>query len=218
MLVLHEKPDAGSIVLDGMDVIKMLPEQLCGFRPQMQLMHQDASTSFNPRFNAVECVEEPLLIKGVKQIDRHKLALESMELSGLTGQFADRSPLELSRGQRQRLAIARVLVLKPKLIIFDESLSGLDLLTQSHIVRLLLDLRQRYDLTYVFISHDLSLMGDIAERIAVMKDGGIVEEQESTHLFSAPQHVETCKLLSAVPRMSQPREPGHRLALQEGSL
>ena len=195
-----EEPDSGEIYFEGSNLAVMSQQELRQRRPQLQLIFQDAATAFNPRFSAAEIIAEPLVIqRRGSDGKRRKRALELMEQTGLPVEAAGRLASEFSGGQRQRLAIARALTLEPKCLILDEALSGLDLPIQRQIVRLLLELQARASLTYLFISHDLGLMAQIADKVAVMHQGKIVEERTPADLFSKPQHAHTQALLAAMP-------------------
>jgi ABC-type glutathione transport system ATPase component len=192
-----EKPDSGQIWIDGKDVAELSPRELFLLRTQVQLVFQDAFTSMNPRFSAAEVVEEPLLMQGE---DRQRRSVDTRELInevGLPPDCANRSIMEFSGGQRQRLAIARALVVRPKLLILDEALTGLDLSTQAQIVNLLLDLQARHELTYLLISHDLALVARIADTIAVMAAGRIVENGPAQQIVTVPWHEQTLRLLAS---------------------
>src|SRR5436309_8640918 len=149
------------------------------------MIFQDAVTSMNPRFSAAQIIEEPLLIQGRgSKEDRRTRAQEIMSEVGLAPNSADRSVMEFSGGQRQRLAIARALALQPKLLVLDEALSGLDLSTEAQITNLLLDLQAAHSLTYLLISHDLFLVARLADMIAVMIDGRIVEQGPTQQIMA----------------------------------
>jgi ABC-type glutathione transport system ATPase component len=193
-----ERPDAGQIWIDGVDIAQLGTRELFPFRARIQMIFQDAATSMNPRFSAAEIIEEPLLIQGRgDRAARRSHARELMNEVGLSPNWADRSAMEFSGGQQQRLAIARALALKPKLLVLDEALSGLDLSTQAQIANLLLDLQTSHSLTYFLISHDLSLVARMADSIAVMSAGQIVEHGPTAQIVSTPIHPETQSLLAS---------------------
>jgi ABC-type glutathione transport system ATPase component len=153
----------------------------------------------NPRFSAAEIIAEPLLIQGMGSAgERAARVREAMREVGLPPDWAQRAAREFSGGQRQRLTLARALVLKPKLLILDEALTGLDVSTRAQIANLLLDLQAAHGIAYLFISHDLPLLGHLADRIAVMSAGRLVEEGAAIQIMSNPQHAETEKLLAAI--------------------
>ena len=193
-----ERPDAGEIWIEGVDIAQLGSRELFPFRAQIQMIFQDAATSMNPRFSAAEIIEEPLLIQGRgNHPERGSRARELMDEVGLSPNWADRSAMEFSGGQRQRLAIARALALTPKLLVLDEALSGLDLSTQAQIANLLLDLQAAHSLTYLLISHDLSLVARMADFIAVMSAGQIIEHGPTAQIVSNPIHPETQSLLAS---------------------
>jgi peptide/nickel transport system ATP-binding protein len=187
-----ERPDAGTMLLAG---------SALGGRasvPPVQLIFQDAAASLNPRLTAEEIVAEPLVIqrRGTAAW-RRKAAGEWLETVGISRPAADKPALASSGGERQRLAIARALAAEPKLLIVDESLSGLDVMLQAQIGRLLADLRRRLDLTCILITHDLGLAGRLADEIAVMDAGEIVEQAPAGQVMAAPRHERTRELVEA---------------------
>jgi len=167
-------------------------------RAQIQLIFQEPAASLNPRFSAGQIVEEPLLIQrwGTAQARLQRVS-ELMETVGLRSDAAGKPTLDFSGGERQRLAIARALALEPKLLILDESFSGLDLSIQTQVANLLSELQQRLGLTYILISHDLSVVSSLASEIAVMEGGCLVEHAATADLLARPQHARTKELLEA---------------------
>ena len=198
MLRLYD-PTAGKVVIDGDDVAQMPPETLRRKRPTMQMVFQDPQASLNPRMTLADIVSEPL--------DEHtdwtrdqklERVYELMDQVGLNRLFANRFPHEFSGGQRQRIGIARALALKPRFIICDEPIAALDVSIQAQVVNLLEDLQEKLGLTYLFISHDLSMVRHLAQRVAVMYLGRIAELSPSSDLYARPLHPYTQALLSAV--------------------
>jgi ABC-type glutathione transport system ATPase component len=193
-----EKPDAGQVWLEETEIAQLDSGELRSLRPKLQMVFQDAATSMNPRFTAAEVIEEPLLIQrqGDKSARRAR-ARELMQEVGLSAQWSDRSAMDLSGGQRQRLAIARAIALKPKLLVLDEALSGLDLSTEAQIANLLLDLQESHSLAYLLISHDLALVARLADTIAVMANGRIVEQGPASQVVANSSHEETRALVAS---------------------
>jgi ABC-type glutathione transport system ATPase component len=195
-----EEPDSGEIRFDGRNLWTLRPEELLAARRNIQLIFQDSAMAMNHRFSAAEIVEEPLLIqKSMSRTKRRKQALTLMEQVGISSQWAQRSALEFSGGERQRLAIARALTLKPRVLILDEALASLDFETQEQIAKLLLDLQASFSLAYLFITHDFRLAARMANRIAVMWKGRIVESGSVPAIFSEARHPSTRLLLAAAP-------------------
>ena len=197
-VALLEKPTGGEIEFDGRNLLALDTEELFRARRQFQLVFQDPTSSLNPGMTAAEIVAEPLVIqREVTKTDRRRKAIELMEHVGLTSASADKRPLDFSGGQRQRLAIARALALQPKLLILDEAFSNLDLATRESLLRLLRDLQAAHSLTYLHVSHDLRMVFDLLDEVAVMCEGRIVEHGTALELFAQPQHHYTRGLLAA---------------------
>ncbi len=191
-----EKPDSGQVLIAGTDIAQFRSRELLPFRSRIQMVFQDPVTSMNPRFSALEVIEEPLRIAG-QDSSRRDHARGLMVEVGLSADWAHRSILDFSGGQRQRIALARALALRPEILVLDEALSGLDLSTQAQIVNLLLDLQTAHSLTYLLISHDLALVARLANVIAIMSGGQTVEVGPTQQLISSPTHPATKKLLAS---------------------
>ena len=195
-----EEPTSGSVIFDGKNLIEMEGEELRRMRSQMQPIFQDPFASLNPRMNVGDIIGEPLevhnLAKGKELTDKVNDLLEKV---GLAPEMAERYPHEFSGGQRQRIGIARALSASPSFIVCDEAVSALDVSIQGQIIKLLIKLREELNLTYLFISHDLSVVRHISDRVAVMYLGKIVEITTSDQIYSNPKHPYTKSLLSAVP-------------------
>ena len=201
-IALLEKPTVGEIWFGGQDVRAASREELFPVRAQVQMIFQDPAAALNPRFTAAEIVAEPLRIhrRGSQQEQRGR-ALELMEAVGLSPKWASRRPLEFSGGQRQRLAIARALALEPRLLILDEALSALDPPIRAQIINLLLELQKSRGLSYLYITHDLGAVSCLADEVAILAHGRIVERAPTASLFSHPQQQETQALLAAMPAL-----------------
>ncbi len=199
VLRLYEVTD-GNIELDGEDIADLTGPQLRAKRPEMQMIFQDPQASLNPRMTVGSIISEPLYEhRKMTKPERRARVDELMDAVGLARRFADRYPHEFSGGQRQRIGIARALALNPKFIVCDEPIAALDVSIQAQVVNLLEDLQEKLGLTYLFISHDLSMVRHLADRVAVMYLGKLVELGDSETLYTAPQHPYTQALLSAVP-------------------
>jgi oligopeptide transport system ATP-binding protein len=214
LLRLYE-PTAGAVVIGGEDIATLDPEALRKKRPTMQMVFQDPQASLNPRMTVAGIISEPLVEHTEWSADRRlERVLELMDAVGLNRRFANRFPHEFSGGQRQRIGIARALALNPKFIVCDEPIAALDVSIQAQVVNLLEDLQERLGLTYLFISHDLSMVRHIADRVAVMYLGRIAELSPRDALFANPLHPYAEALLSAVNEPDPNRARRERIILQ----
>jgi oligopeptide transport system ATP-binding protein len=196
-----EKPTAGQIIYDGVDIAKLGRRDLVALRRRIQVIFQDPYSSLNPRQKIGSILSEPMMVHGVEPdpTRRNARVHELLSLCGLNPNFADRYPHEMSGGQRQRVGIARALALNPEFIVCDEAVSALDVSIQAQIINLLEDLRDKLNLTYLFIAHDLSVVRHLCQRVAVMYLGRVVELADCDELFDNPLHPYTRALLAAVP-------------------
>src|SRR5689334_6181262 len=208
------EPDAGTVRFEGRDLGALNANELRTFRRDAQIIFQDPYASLNPRMTVSQILTEPLALHDVVPAARRRERVEELlRLVGLEPRFARRYPHEFSGGQRQRIAIARALAVEPKLIICDEPVSALDVSIRSQILNLLRDLQQRFGLAYIFVSHDLAVVKHIADRVAVMNLGTIVEMADTQALFASPRHPYSRALLSAIP-VPKPQAKRARMILQ----
>jgi oligopeptide/dipeptide ABC transporter ATP-binding protein len=208
------EPDAGHIRFEGRDLLALDANELRAFRRSAQIIFQDPYASLNPRMTVSQILTEPLALHNLVPAPRRRERVEELlRLVGLEPRFARRYPHEFSGGQRQRIAIARALAVEPKLIICDEPVSALDVSIRSQILNLLHDLQDRLGLAYIFVSHDLAVVKHIADRVAVMNLGEIVETADTGTLFASPRHPYSRALLSAIP-VPNPRAKRSRILLQ----
>jgi oligopeptide/dipeptide ABC transporter ATP-binding protein len=206
--------DSGTVRFEGRDLGMLNADELRGFRRNAQIIFQDPYASLNPRMTVSQILTEPLVLHDLVPASRRRARVEELlRLVGLEPRFARRYPHEFSGGQRQRIAIARALAVEPKLIICDEPVSALDVSIRSQILNLLRDLQRRLGLAYIFVSHDLAVVKHIADRVAVMNLGTIVETAQAQALFSAPRHPYSRALLSAIP-VPKPRAKRGRIVLE----
>jgi peptide/nickel transport system ATP-binding protein len=213
-LACLESPTIGSIWYEGQDLVKLRETARRLVRPKLQLIFQDPASSFNPRWSVLEILLEPMVLqRNFSRIDNfarqemNDRANSLLERVGLSPDIVRRPPTELSGGQRQRLAIARALALEPKLLILDEALSALDCSVQAQIANLLMELQNSQGMTYVFITHDLAMAAYLADEIAVMDGGRIVEQGAPEKILKLPQQETTRQLLAAVPRIARSAPP-----------
>ena len=194
------EPTAGHVRFEGRDLLALSPHDVWAARQRMQIVFQDPFGSLNPRMRIGSIIGEPLAIFGqADTAGRRRRVLELLEVVGLDPSFAERYPHELSGGQRQRIGIAAALALNPSLIVADEPVSALDVSIQAQVLNLLMDLRRRFGLTYLFISHDLHVVLHMSDRVAVMYLGEIVEIGSREVIHREPKHPYTQALLSAIP-------------------
>ena len=208
------EPTSGSIEFDQKDILKLPKQQLQSIRRQMQIVFQDPYASLNPRFSVEQILSSPLEIhKLYSPKERSMRARQLLERVGLDADYAVRYPHEFSGGQRQRIGIARALALQPKLMILDEPVAALDVSVQSQVLNLLIDLQTEFDLTYIFIAHDLSVVRHISDRVLVLYLGKMAEMADVDSLFNEPLHPYTQALMSAVP-IPDPDTRRERILLQ----
>ncbi len=214
-LILRLLPTtSGSVVFDGLDVLGAAEKDLRSFRQQAQIVFQDPFGSLDPRMKVSDIVAEGMVHLGLSRPERRRRLAELLDLVHLPPQSLDRFPHEFSGGQRQRISIARALAVNPRFLIADEPVSALDVSVQSHILNLLLDLREQLNLTYLFVSHDMSVVHHIADRVAVMYLGKIVEVARAEELFGNPLHPYTQALLSSVPSLFRQEILDERIVLK----
>jgi oligopeptide/dipeptide ABC transporter ATP-binding protein len=208
------EPTAGEVLFEGKDLAKLSKEDMRRMRKDVQIVFQDPYASLNPRKTIRQILMEPLNVHEIgTKSERVKTIEEMIQIVGLKKEHLDRYPHDFSGGQRQRIGIARALVVKPKLIIADEAVSALDVSIQSQVLNLLKDLKKEFNLTLIFISHDLSVIKHICDRVAVMYLGRIVEIADKQKLFQNPGHPYTKALLSALP-VASPRAKRERIILK----
>jgi oligopeptide/dipeptide ABC transporter ATP-binding protein len=213
MLLL--KPTSGEIWFEGKDISKLPRRRIKAFRKDMQMVFQDPFGSLNPRMNVLNLVGRPMEIHHLISSRDEKTSKvdELLNLVGLKSEHMGRYPHELSGGQRQRIAVARAVATNPKFMVLDEPTSALDLSVQAQVLNLLQDLRDKFELTYLFISHDLSVIRQMSNRVSVMYAGRIVELATADEIFSSPLHPYTQGLFSSIPVLD-PKSRGRRFILK----
>jgi oligopeptide transport system ATP-binding protein len=211
LLVRLHEPTSGSVHFDGQDITTLSRRQLRPFRRELQMIFQDPYASLNPRKRVGQILEDPFRIHGALSGAETKRRVRALlETVGLSADHVNRYPHEFSGGQRQRIGVARALALNPKVIVADEPVSALDVSIQAQVINLLDDLQDEFDLTYVFIAHDLGVVHHVSDRIAVMYLGVVVEVGPSDELFLQPVHPYTEALLSAIPAIEGEQEEVRR--------
>jgi oligopeptide transport system ATP-binding protein len=212
-------PSAGRVFFEGKEIAHLKGEALRRARPKMQMIFQDPQASLNPRMTVGSIIAEPLTEHtGLRRAALQEKVESLLEAVNMNPRFADRYPHEFSGGQRQRIGIARALALDPSFIVCDEPIAALDVSIQAQVVNLLEELQQRLGLTYLFISHDLSMVRHIAQSVAVMYLGGVVELAARDQLYGAPKHPYTQALLSAVPVPNPRVEATRRHIILKGDV
>jgi oligopeptide transport system ATP-binding protein len=221
LLMGLERPTSGSVTVEGVDLASLSAKELSARRRDLQIILQDPYTSLDPRMTVGAIIGEPFDIHPSavpSGVTRKEAVRDLMDRVGLNPEFINRYPHQFSGGQRQRIGIARALALRPKVIIADEPVSALDVSVQAQVMNLLMDLRDDLGLSYVFISHDLAVVRQIADEIAVMYLGQIVEYGPAEEIYSAPTHPYTAALLSAVPVADPVTQRGRERILLSGDL
>ena len=214
-----ERPTAGEVWLEGLDITKVKGEQLRLMRKRMQIIFQDPFASLNPRMTVGDIVGEPIEVHGsARGKEKETRVKELLKLVGLNPSFTTRYPHEFSGGQRQRIGIARALALNPAFIVCDEPIAALDVSIQAQVVNLLEELQQRFNLTYLFIAHDLSMVRHISDRVAVMYLGRIVEIADWRMIYEDPKHPYSVALLSAIPIPDPVIEAKRKRIILEGDV
>ncbi len=213
------KPTAGQMLFDDKDLATMSGEELRQARQRVQMIFQDPFASLNPRYTIGSLISEPMHIyKVASNAEIRERTAELLRVVGLRPEYIDRYPHEFSGGQRQRIAVARALSINPEFVIADEPVSALDVSIRAQVLNLLQRLQQQFNLTYLFVSHDLSVVRHVADRIAVMYLGKIVEMADRDELYAAPKHPYTKALLSAVPIPDPQIEKRRRRIILSGDL
>ena len=202
ILGLYEPTD-GNIIFGGKNLNKLKPEEQFEYRQKMQMIFQDPYSSLNPRMKVKDIINEPVKTHNlVDKNEREDYILELLDKVGLDGSYINRYPHQFSGGQRQRVGIARTLAMQPEFVVADEPISSLDVSIQAQILNLLMDLQEEYDLTFLFIAHDLSVVKHISDRIAIMYLGEICEIGETNELFQNPMHPYTKALFASIPQLT----------------
>jgi len=211
-----QEPTDGQVIFDGTDITHLRERKLRPLRKHIQVVFQDPYSSLDNRWTIGKLLEEPMLVNKIyaTKKERRERAAQLMEAVGLSPEYIKRYPHEFSGGQRQRVAIACALATNPKILMCDEAVSALDVSVRAQVLNLLSDLRKRFDLTYMFVSHDMSVIEHICDRVAIMYLGKIMEIGSKRDIFDTPQHPYTQALLSAVPRANEDASAEKRIILE----
>jgi peptide/nickel transport system ATP-binding protein len=198
---LHDAT-SGEVLFEGKDLLTLSDKEMMAYRRRIQIIFQNPYASLNPRMTVGHILVEPMKIHSIGKDERERvdMAFQLLKRVGLAEQSFYKYPHEFSGGQRQRIAIARCLTMKPDVLICDESVSALDVSVQAQVLNLLQDLQDEYNLSYIFISHDLAVVKYISDRVMVMSDGAIVEMADSDEIYRQPREEYTRKLLSSIPK------------------
>ncbi|MDO4288544.1 MAG: dipeptide ABC transporter ATP-binding protein [Eubacterium sp.] len=213
------EPTEGKVIFEGTDITALSKKELRAHRKEIQMMFQDPYASLNPRMTVGEIIGEPLEIQTkMSKEEREERVLEVMKIVGLNPNYIRRYPHEFSGGQRQRIGIARAIILQPKLLVCDEPVSALDVSIQAQIINLMDKLQEELGIAYMFISHDLSVVRHISDKVAVMYLGHIVEYAEKDELYNNPQHPYTIALLSVIPTVEKRKKSTEDKIILQGDL
>lgn len=214
-----QEPDAGEVIFEGEDLLRYSKEELRKKRRHMQIIFQDPLASLNPQMSIGQAVEDPLIIHGIGSAkERKERVAMLLKIVDIGPEFKDSFPYEFSGGQQQRVGIARALALNPKFIVCDEPVSALDVSIQAQVIALLLDLRERFNLAYLFIAHDLGVIKYISDRIAVMYLGRIVQVGPKEEVFKNPAHPYTRAIISSVPKIPRDGKQIRRYETLKGEI
>jgi oligopeptide/dipeptide ABC transporter ATP-binding protein len=206
------EPTSGHVTFDGRDIFALSQGEMRQVRREMQIVFQDPYSSLNPRMTAGAAIAEPVRVHQAHEGSPKSRVIELLQLVGLSAEHVSRFPHEFSGGQRQRIGIARALALKPQFIVCDEAVSALDVSVQAQILNLLIDLQRKLGLTYLFIAHDLAVVRQVSDRVAVMYLGKIVEQAPTDEIYSKPLHPYTRALLESIPSVTGPPASRPRLS------
>ena len=208
LVMALEAPSTGQVLFDGVDLHALSAADLRRARAGFQMVFQDPFGSLDPRRKVLQTVAEPLaVLQDASRAEQRERAAEALGAVGLRTSDLDKYPHEFSGGQRQRIAIARALITRPRLIVADEPVSALDVSVQAQVLNLMQDLQDRFEVTYLFISHDLAVVDLVCDEVIVLHQGRIVEQGDPDSLFKHPQHAYTQRLLAAIPGIAQHRQP-----------